>query len=72
MMDQEDNASTESIQRALEKAVEKALERKRKLGQYAVVWHEGRSVWLGVDVPWEDFTPHISEAFGTDEGHPRG
>lgn len=69
MNDQENNTSTESIQRALAEAVEKALERKRKLGQYAVVWHDGRSVRLGVDIPWEDLTPGTSKASSIDEGH---
>jgi hypothetical protein len=31
--------------------VAEALERKRKLGQYAVVWREGRVVCLGPDAP---------------------
>lgn len=36
---------------ALKRAVAEALERKRRLGQYAVVWREGRVVCLGPDAP---------------------
>ncbi|MGM0594537.1 MAG: hypothetical protein ACQETD_08380 [Pseudomonadota bacterium] len=32
---------------ALRRAVEKALERKRRLGQYAVIWQDGKPVILG-------------------------
>ena len=35
----------------LKRAVAEALERKRKLGQYAVVWREGRVVCTGPDAP---------------------
>ena len=43
---------------ALTRAVAKALERKRLLGQYAVVWQDGRAVCIGPDAPTEqsDFT----------------
>jgi len=34
---------------ALQKAVARALERKRRLGQYAVVWRDGRPVRIGPD-----------------------
>jgi len=34
---------------ALRKAVARALERKRRLGQYAVVWRGGRPVRIGPD-----------------------
>ena len=36
---------------ALKRAVTEALERKRRLGQYAVVWREGRAVCIGPDAP---------------------
>lgn len=49
----EDRTSTASIQHALEKAVGKTLERKRRLGQYAVVYRNGRTVRLGIDAPWD-------------------
>ena len=38
---------------ALKRAVAKALERKRRLGQYAVVWRDGRPVCIGPDAPAE-------------------
>ena len=49
----DDLTSTASIQHALENAVGKALERKCRLGQYAVVYRNGRTVRLGIDVPWD-------------------
>jgi len=36
---------------ALRRAVAEALDRKRRLGQYAVVWREGRAVCIGPDAP---------------------
>jgi hypothetical protein len=36
---------------ALKRAVAEALDRKRRLGQYAVVWREGRAVCIGPDAP---------------------
>ena len=35
----------------LKRAVAEALERKRKLGQYAVVWRDGRVLCIGPDAP---------------------
>lgn len=35
----------------LKRAVAEALERKRRLGQYAVVWQDGRPVCIGPDAP---------------------
>ena len=35
----------------LQRAVAEALERKRRLGQYAVVWRDGRAVCTGPDAP---------------------
>ncbi|BBL77447.1 hypothetical protein [Methylomagnum ishizawai] len=35
----------------LTQAVAEALERKRRLGQYAVVWREGKPVFVGEDSP---------------------
>jgi hypothetical protein len=35
----------------LKRAVAEALERKRRLGQYAVTWREGRVVCTGPDAP---------------------
>jgi len=36
---------------ALKRAVADALERKRRLGQYAVVWRDGRVLCIGPDAP---------------------
>ena len=35
----------------LKRAVAEALERKRKLGEYAVFWRDGRVVCIGPDAP---------------------
>lgn len=35
----------------LREAVQQALERKRKLGQYAVIWKDGKVVLEGEDAP---------------------
>ena len=37
--------------KALQRAVDQALERKRRLGQYAVFWRNGRVVFEGPDAP---------------------
>jgi len=37
--------------KALQDAVRKALEKKRRLGQYAVTWADGRPVIAGEDAP---------------------
>ena len=39
--------------KALQRAVDQALERKRRLGQYAVFWRDGRIVFDGPDAPKE-------------------
>ncbi len=36
---------------SLQSAVEEALERKRRLGQYAVVWRDGRPAFIGPNPP---------------------
>ncbi len=36
---------------SLQAAVREALERKRRLGQYAVIWEDGRPVFLGPNPP---------------------
>jgi hypothetical protein len=36
---------------ALTRAVANALERKRRLGHYAVIWHDGKPVCIGEDAP---------------------
>ena len=39
------------ILEVLKRAVAEALESKRKLGQYAVVWRDGRVLCIGPDAP---------------------
>jgi len=36
---------------SLQKAVARALDRKKRLGQYAVVWQDGKPVIIGGDMP---------------------
>jgi hypothetical protein len=35
----------------LRQAVAKALDKKRRLGQYAVIWQDGKPVMTGADAP---------------------
>ena len=42
---------TQKTLEALRKAVANALERKRRLGQYAVIWRDGKPVFVGEDAP---------------------
>jgi hypothetical protein len=43
----------------LRQAVGKTLERKRRLGQYAVTWQDGKPVVMGEDAPRQsDEQPH--------------
>lgn len=39
------------VQAILRSAVAEALERKRRLGQYAVVWQDGKPALIGEDAP---------------------
>jgi hypothetical protein len=36
---------------ALRRAVRRTLERKRQLGQYAIVWMDGKPVRVGMEAP---------------------
>lgn len=45
------SAQAQAMLHTLQAAVAKSLERKQKLGQYAVVWHNGRPTQLGADAP---------------------
>jgi len=36
---------------SLKQAVTKDLEKKKRLGQYAVIWEDGKPVLLGEDAP---------------------
>lgn len=44
-------AKEQKLLDCLTQAVAEALERKRRLGQYAVVWREGKPVFVGEDSP---------------------
>lgn len=44
-------AEAQAMLKALQDAVAKTLENKRRLGQYAVVWEDGRPVKVGADAP---------------------
>ena len=48
---------TQKMLNVMRKAVEKALERKKRLGQYAVVWQNGKPVLIGKDSSLAPFTP---------------
>ncbi len=52
----------------LRQAVADALERKRKLGQYAVFWRDGRVVFEGPDAPSRPPEPDLSN--GSDQDAP--
>lgn len=47
---------------SLQKAVSQALERKRRLGQYAVVCRDGKPVMIGEDAPKVSENPAGYEA----------
>ncbi len=42
---------TQKILDTLRKVAAETLERKRRLGQYAVIWQDGESVAIGEDAP---------------------
>ncbi len=44
-------ADTQRTLEALQKVVTDTLERKRSLGHYAVIWHDGKPVAIGEDAP---------------------
>ena len=43
------SAEDQQVLDTLRSAVAEALERKRRLGQYAVIWHDGKAVRIGAD-----------------------
>lgn len=45
------SAQAQAMLQALQSAVDKSLERKRKLGQYAVIWQNGQPLQIGADAP---------------------
>ena len=58
---------SQSILQSLHRAVTRALERKRRLGQYAVIWEDGQPKTILPGIPdkasivHEDSTPYSSE-----------
>ena len=52
---------------ALQRAVTRALERKRRLGQYAVFWKDGRVILDGPDAPAEHEGPAGQSHIGSGE-----
>lgn len=50
---QKPSDDSQKVLESLRLAVDKALERKRKLGQYYVTWHDGKVVVQGEDAPAE-------------------
>ena len=57
---------------ALQRAVTRALERKRRLGQYAVFWEDGRVIFDGPDAPAEHEGPAGRSRIGLGEAAPPG
>lgn len=47
---------TQAILNALQTAVTKCLDKKKKLGQYAVIWQDGRPVKIGGEAEVYDST----------------
>jgi hypothetical protein len=45
------SSQTEVMLRTLQDAVAKSLDKKRRLGQYFVTWHNGQPVLTGTDKP---------------------
>jgi hypothetical protein len=41
----------QAMLKALKEAVRKSLDKKKRLGQYAVTWQDGRPVLVGEDAP---------------------
>lgn len=47
----EPSQRSQAMLKALQQAVTNCLDRKQKLGQYAVVWQDGRPVRIGGETP---------------------
>ena len=52
---------------ALQRAVSRALDRKRRLGQYAVFWQDGRVVFDGPDAPVDEMRSTLWGRIGAGE-----
>ncbi len=47
---------------SLKKAVAEALDRKQRLGQYAVVWRDGKPAFIGDELPKSTSTRELENA----------
>ncbi|CUR46200.1 hypothetical protein BN2364_1759 [Alloalcanivorax xenomutans] len=54
---------TQEMLDSLRTAVAETLERKRRLGQYAVIWQDGKPVLVGEDAPPQQ----ADEQYGQDQ-----
>jgi hypothetical protein len=54
---------TQKMLEALKAVVTQALDKKRRLGQYAVVWIDGKPALIGEDAPKQQ-EPQGQEKFG--------
>ena len=52
---------TQKILDTLRKVAAETLERKRRLGQYAVIWQDGESVAIGEDAPERLILPALKQ-----------
>ncbi|MDO8937562.1 MAG: hypothetical protein Q7U98_00210 [Methylicorpusculum sp.] len=48
------SADGQRLLETLQQAVDKTLEKKRRLGQYAVTWKNGKPVMTGEDAPHQN------------------
>ena len=55
---------------ALQRAVTRVLDRKRRLGQYAVFWEDGRVIFDGPDAPAGHEGPAAPSRTGSGEAAP--
>ncbi|MGZ5055903.1 MAG: hypothetical protein ACXWAT_13315 [Methylobacter sp.] len=55
------NQETQAMLDCLHQAVTKTLDRKRRLGQYAVLWSEGAPIAVGEDAPVELAARKVSQ-----------
>jgi len=53
-IEKQPSEKSQIILSSLKEAVANALEKKRKLGQYAVVWEDNKLVYRGEDAPQTD------------------
>jgi len=60
------DAESRRLLECLQDAVAEALERKRRLGQYAVVWRDGRPAFIGPNPPTLPTQSPASDGVGED------